>query len=99
MSATGSWSKRLESYRYSQDERMLSWKFTKELEPEFKKLSEMQDQKSMVLGPYDLSKEPWKFTAVQSLSRKFGFKVMEKENGNLVEYYISKQKLSMQRFA
>lgn len=96
MSNQYSWTKRLESYRYSQDERMLTYKFEKELEPSFDKFVNMLDQKSMVLGPYDISKEPWRFAAVQSMSRKYSFKVTEKETENMVEYTISKQKLSKQ---
>lgn len=96
MSNLGSWTKRMESYRYSQDDRMLTYKFEKELEPAFDQFVAMQVQKSMVLGPYDLSKEPWRYAAVQSMARKYAFKVTEKETGNTVEYVISKQKLSMQ---
>ena len=96
MSNQTSWTKRLESYRYSQDERMLTYKFEKELEPSFDKFNTMNEQKSMVLGPYDLSKEPWRLVAVRSMSRKYGFKVTEKETNAMVEYTVSKQKLSRQ---
>lgn len=96
MSNQNSWTKRLESYRYSQDERLLAYKFEKELEEPFEKLMSMTDQKTMVLGPYDLTKEPWRPVAIKSLARKYGFKVTEKETETTSEYTVTKQKLSKQ---
>jgi hypothetical protein len=75
---------------------MLTYKFEKELVPSFDKFASMNEQKSMVLGPYDLAKEPWRLVAVRSLVRKYGFKVTEKETDTTVEYTVSKQKLSRQ---
>lgn len=99
MSNQNSWAKRLETYRYSQDERMLTYKFEKELTPAFDKLVGMADQKALVLGPYDLAKEPWRYAGVQSLARKYNFKVTDREVDGLVEYIITKKSLSKQRLA
>ena len=96
MSNQSSWAIRMESYRYSQDERMIAYKYEKELVPLFEQFNSMSGPKTMVLGPFDLAKEPWRYAAVQSMCRKYNFKVTEKETKSLVEYCISKQKLSMQ---
>ncbi len=97
MSNQNSWAKRLETYRYSQDERMLTYKFEKELTPVFDQLVSLPEQKVLVLGPYDLAKEPWRYAGVQSMARKYNFKVTANETDNLAEYTISKKSLSKQR--
>lgn len=94
MSNQASWSKRLESYRYSQDERMLSYKFSQELEAKFEAFSNAAGQKSLLIGEFDVSKEPWRNLAIKTAARKFNFKTLEKEKGNIMEYHVYKQKLS-----
>jgi hypothetical protein len=94
MSNQASWAKWMDSYRYSQDDRMLSYKYEKELEPKFEAFSNAQEQKTLLVGEFDVVKEPWRCMAIKSQARKFSFKVVEKEKDSVIEYTVCKQKLS-----
>jgi hypothetical protein len=84
MSNTDEWQNRLARHRYSQDDRSLSWKFQKELDP---KVNAFLDgdvkEKSLSLGSYDLQREPWRLLAVNEF-RKYGLKVVAKEVASVV---------------
>jgi hypothetical protein len=103
------WAKRLENYRYSQDDRMLAYKYQQELETKFDSFLANASQKSLLVGTFDVEKEPWRNMAIKETARKFQLKTAENVVGNLpsnnifsaestptslVEYTVLKQKLS-----
>ncbi len=93
MSSTDFWAKKSETHRYSQDDRSKQKKFEKELTEPINKFLD-SDQKSMVVGQYDLELEPWRIAAVVSF-RKFGLKILEKQlDSGLVELTVVRQKMS-----
>lgn len=93
MSNTSSWAKRAETHRYSQDDRMLTWKFTKELEPLVNKFLDDNARQILVVGLYNLDKEPWRMAAIISF-RKYQLKIIEKIVDGLTEVSLYKVKLS-----
>lgn len=97
MSKTNDWAKRLETHRWSQDDRTLAYKFQQQLQPMFEKFYASND-KQMSLGPYDLENEPWRAMTVRNLARSFGAKIGEKEllqqGKPLVEFLIQKMKIT-----
>jgi hypothetical protein len=101
MSTTNKWMSRLDNYRYSQDERMLTYKFQKELEPVFTSFTNDNATKSLVVGNYNLENEPWRSVAIKYLARQFGLKVTDKPNSTEdanIEFTVTKQKLSTRQF-
>lgn len=98
MSATNSWANRMERYHYSQDDRALGYKFKKELEKKFDDFIADAKVQSLVLGEYNVQKEPWRNMAIVELARERDLKVIAKEKEDpLLEFTIVKKKLSMQR--
>ena len=97
MSKTADWVNRITNYRYSQDDRVLAYRFAQEQEPKLLAF-ETSAEKTMSVGPYNIDSEPWKVMTLKELARKFAFKLTEQidENGN-VTFMFSKQKLSRQR--
>ncbi len=95
MSNTGSWAKRAESHRYSQDDRGKQWRFEKELSIRIDPFIDDAKQTSIVVGTYNLELEPWRMAAVISF-RKFNLKILEKEipNTENTEITLVKQKFS-----
>lgn len=101
MSNTDQWQKRLERHRYSQDDRMLSYKYQKELEPVVNKFLDESKEKVLVVGVFDLTREPWRRLAINEF-RKFGLKVMEKNVNEVIieskenkEALVNKTELSL----
>ena len=76
MSNTVEWQKRQENHRYSQDDRALAYKFTKEIDPLIDKFLGDRKKKLLVVGTYDTTKEPWRLLAVAGY-RKYGLKLLE----------------------
>lgn len=74
MSNTVEWQKRQENHRYSQDDRVLAYKFTKELDPGVGLFLEDPTRKRLVVGVYNVVTEPWRLLAISSF-RKFGLKL------------------------
>lgn len=91
MSNTDSWAKRSETHRYSQDDRTKQWKYERELSKVVDPFIDNLNQSSLVIGQFDLEKEPWRMAAIMSF-RKFSLKVVEKPAGDLVEVSLVKQK-------
>jgi hypothetical protein len=77
MSNTDQWQRRLDLHRYSQDDRALSYKYQRELEPIVNAFMDDVKQKTLILGSFDADKEPWRLLAINNF-RKFGLKVIEK---------------------
>ena len=97
MSKTNDWAKRLETHRWSQDDRTLSYKFQLELQPIFEKFYASND-KQMTLGPYNLEKEPWRAMALRNVARSFGAKISNKDvvvnNVQMCEFVLQKMKIT-----
>lgn len=95
MSSTEEWAKRLDK-RYSQDERMLAYKFKVELDKQVNAFLDDQKTRSLKLGPYNLSKEPWRLAAANEF-RKFQLKIImhscDKPNDQLTEIHLVKQRV------
>jgi len=95
MSATEEWVKRLDK-RYSQDERMLAYKFKVELDSRVNKFLDDYKAKSLLLGAFDLKKEPWRQNAANEF-RKFQLKVImrscDKPDEHLSEIHLVKQRV------
>lgn len=93
MSDTLCWVKRAQKYRYSQDDRTLSWKFRNELEPLINSFLDNVTQQSYAVGTYNLNKEPWRMASIVDY-RKYGLKVVEKKIDNdSTEVTLVKKKL------
>lgn len=97
---TVSWLKRAETHRYSQDDRMLSYKFGQELAPKINSFLDDAKSKELVLGTYNLTKEPWKLIAINEF-RKFGVKIIEKSietvDGEIVTITLVKKPMQATR--
>ena len=93
MSNTAEWQNRSANYRYSQDDRVLSYKYKKEIEPIVNKFLDSHTSKKLLIGTFDVSSEPWKLLAIADY-RKFGLKmrqyVKNKETPNLVSVTLVK---------
>ena len=76
MSDTSSWQNRIANYRYSQDDRALSYKYTKEIEPIIDAFLDDIKIKKQVIGTFNTKLEPWRLLAIASF-RKYGIKVRE----------------------
>jgi len=76
MSNSIEWQKRQELHRYSQDDRALAYKFTKELDPLVDEFLADQQKKRLVIGTYDTTREPWRLLAVGGF-RKYNLKLRE----------------------
>jgi hypothetical protein len=93
MSNTISWTKRAQNYRYSQDDRTLSWKFRNELEPLVNSFLDNPIQQSYTVGTYNINKEPWRMAAIVDY-RKYSLKIIEKKvDGDNTEITLVKKKL------
>jgi hypothetical protein len=74
MSNTSAWTKRISNYRYSQDERALSWKFKNEINSRVEAFLDDQSAKELIIGTYDIGKEPWRLLAIADY-RKYNVKI------------------------
>jgi hypothetical protein len=93
MSTTKSWIEHAEAYRYSQDDRTKQWKYEKSLAPTINAFLDDVKQNSLIVGQFDLKKEPWRLMAIIAY-RKYNLKIMEKTiNENLVEISVVKRKM------
>ena len=93
MSDTDEWLKRVETYRYSQDDRTKQWKCEKILTPIIDAFLDDAKQHTLVVGPYNLELEPWHLPAIVSF-RKYNLKVQKKDLGDdLSEITLIKQKM------
>ncbi len=93
MSNTVNWVKRAQTYRYSQDDRTLSWKFRNEIDSAINAFLDNISQQNYTVGIYDLNKEPWRMAAIIDY-RKYGVKVVEKKtDNNHTEITLVKKKL------
>lgn len=92
------WTKRMARHRYSQDDRMLSWKFQQEIKDRVEAFMDDQKQNLLTIGRYDIKKEPWRMHGIVAWRSKYGLKVIEKRSPDtpLVEFSLKKQKLSRQ---
>jgi hypothetical protein len=95
MSATDEWAKRLDK-RYSQDERMLAYKFKVELDSRVNKFLDDVKTRSLLLGSFDLAKEPWRLAAANEF-RKYQLKIIMRScstpNDRLTEIHLVKQRV------
>jgi hypothetical protein len=103
MSGSAEWMNRSEHHRYSQDDKMLSYKYSKEIDPIIDKFLTDQKEKSIVIGQFDSTKEPWKILTISQYC-KYNLKMIEivipdQFNKNLKEYSLHKQKLSRNTFS
>jgi hypothetical protein len=89
MSNTSEWVKRLETHRYSLDERALQYKFEREIKPKLDTYLSDPSTMVLVLGTYDLESEPWREFVIQDL-RKYNLKIYRKEVENLTEITLRK---------
>ena len=76
MSNTNEWSKRINSYRYSQDDRSLAYKFSREINDTVNTFLDDPKRRKMLVGTYDTRREPWRLLALAEF-RKFGIKIQE----------------------
>ncbi len=93
MSNTDEWAKRLESHRYSLDERNLAYKYEKEITESINKFLDGKDS-AMKLGEFNFVLEPWRLVALNNF-RKYGLKILEKRipsRDNIVEITLKKVK-------
>lgn len=79
MSESKEWNDRLINKRWSQDDRNLSWKFSKEIDNKIDAFLNNNKEKVFVVGEYDLSKEPWRLLAVADF-RKYGLKLQQEQS-------------------
>jgi hypothetical protein len=93
MSNTREWSDRLALHRYSQDERALSYKFIREISGRVDAFLDDATTKSLVVGSYDLEKEPWRLAAVGDF-RKYNLKLREKATAEGTELSLHKSNRS-----
>lgn len=100
MSATKGWMDRMDNYHYSQDDRVLGFKFKQELIRKFDEFDADVTQNSIVIGEFNIAKEPWRALAIMELARERSHKVIAKSKGEespVIIYTVLKQKLSKQR--
>jgi hypothetical protein len=100
MSATKGWLDRMDNYHYSQDDRVLGFKFKQELIRKFDEFDADVKQNSIVIGEYNIAKEPWRALAIMELARERSHKVISKPKepeSPIYVYTVIKQKLSKQR--
>lgn len=96
MSNTNSWLNRMEKHRYSQDDRTLSYKYQKEIEPKIDLFLNDFKISQLNLGPFNLNLEPWRLISIIEF-RKYGLKITESvdlNDKNLTLITLSKLNLS-----
>jgi hypothetical protein len=102
MSSSIEWSKRQALHRYSQDDRVLSYKYCAEIKPMVDTFLNNLTEKKLVVGTFDVSKESWRLISISEY-RKYNLKLVERvvdtSKPNIKEIGLVKQKLSKQSFA
>ncbi len=93
MSNSVEWTNKSQNYDYSTDTRAIAWRFRKEIEPKIESFLDDVKQKTMVIGSYNLTNEPWRMNVILEW-RKFGIKVCEKVVNDLTEITLKKQNIS-----
>lgn len=99
MSASREWTKRQDRYHYSQDDRTLSYKFKKELDPMVDKFIDTPGELSVLIGSFNIAVEPWRLLSVNDF-RQLGLKVVERKNEKdpaLTDLFLVKKRMSQQR--
>ncbi len=93
MSNTSSWIERSETHRYSQDDKSLAWKYQKELEPIVDKFLADYTQQRLIIGTFNLEKEPWRMISIIYF-RKYQIKIIEKVVPAGTEITLTKIKMT-----
>ncbi len=96
MSNSAEWTKRLDTHRYSQDERALANRFIREIKPRVDEFIDKSKEKSLLIGTYNLDKEPWRYLAVLEFRNHVSVQLKKTESG-LTEIMILRKTLSRQR--
>jgi hypothetical protein len=89
---TVEWKKKQQNYRYSQDERQLSYKFMLEIDEKIQKFLDEYEAKTLILGPYNMEKEQWRLKTIQHYFRNFVTVKEEDATDNLKKLVLGKKK-------
>ena len=94
MSDSKEWIQRIETYRYSQDDRAKAGKYAKEYDQKVKDFLSNFKEKVLECGEFDVKKEPWRLLALAGF-RKYNLKFVQKPGDKgLMKVSLVKQKIS-----